>query len=121
MERCSQWQLVQRRPLSGDQDGTSRVSRLERWNRSGTDAGKRANHTTPHRPSGPACMSWPKNENSSINSQYFLWPYFVPGILISFSREPINLFLTTTCEVDTIIIAIGQMRQVSSGERNLTL
>lgn len=29
MERSSQWQLVQCGPLSGDQDGTSRVSGLE--------------------------------------------------------------------------------------------
>lgn len=37
-------------PLSGDQDGASRVIGLEGWPGSGAEAGRRANHTTTHRP-----------------------------------------------------------------------
>lgn len=75
----SQRHLVQRGPLSGDQDETSRVSGLERRdNRSGTSA---------------AYETLPKNKNSNNNSKLFVWPYNVPGIVVSLSHEQFHLLL----------------------------
>lgn len=54
LRRWSQWQLVLWGPLSGDQDGASRVIGLEGLAKSGTEAQRREDHATSHRPLHPA-------------------------------------------------------------------